>query len=410
MISWLAAALLAASPGAALTEDGAVEQAAKASPALEALARRVEEERAEADASARLENPTLRVQHLRSDRLLSPAFDGASYPNYPFEGAKVGLRWSPPKLGEWDEQRAKAGVEVARSEAELEQGRRDFAARVRSLHATVVGLDAQRSLLSEAAAKREALRAQVEKRREEHVATRLDLDLVGLEVLDSNAGLQELESRRRAAHDELAALLGADPGAALELSAQGVPECAEPEPLAALVERAKQGSPQARRTAARRAAVEAERSKANFGLVPWFDYVQLSYVARGDESLDHAELSFGLTLPLLEWGCADRRMLDARAARIADQDAAESAELGRRVRAARARVLEQAGLVACYRQAEPAMASSVETLSKASEARELELSMLTRVEARVLKARRSHQKARMECRLAQIELARLLGP
>ncbi|MGC4114738.1 MAG: hypothetical protein QM765_09040 [Myxococcales bacterium] len=264
--------------------------------------------------------------------------------------------------------------------------------------------------MAEAAARREALRAQVERRREEHAATRLDLDLMGLEVLDAATDLEELKSKRRTAHDELAGLVGVEPGVALELSTQGAPECAEPEPLASLVERARKSSPEAHRTLARREEIDAARSRSTLGLIPWLDFVQLSYVARGDNKVDYAELSFALTLPLLEWGTAERRALDARAARVAEQEKAELTDLDRRVRTARQRVVEQAGLVACYRAAEPTMASSVETLTRASEARELELSMLTRVEARVLKARRNHLKARMECRVAQVELERLVGP
>jgi hypothetical protein len=238
----------------------------------------------------------------------------------------------------------------------------------------------------------------------------LDLELVGLELLDATVDLRELRSRRRLAHDELAALLGAEMGSALELSAQGAPECAEPDDLPGLQERARRNSVESRRAAARQAAVDSERTRRNLELVPWFDFVQLAYVAGGDSDPDYAELSFALTLPLLEWGCADRRTLDARKARVAEQEKASAAELERSVRIARQGVLEQAGLVACYRGAEPGMASSVASLSQATEARELELSMLTRVEGRVLKARRNHQKARLECRLAQIELERLAGP
>jgi outer membrane protein TolC len=411
-MSLFSVALLALGLGAAppLTEDRAVELAVSHSPALRALASRVDEARAQVDVAGRWANPELRVQNLRSDLLLAPALKGSTYSDHPFGGAKVGLRWFPPELGLRTERRAAAELEVAQSLAQRAQAERDLTARVRGLHATLLSLEKQVELARRALEERDRLRALARRRLDRSAATALEQSSAQLDYLEAANARQELEARRGQALDELRIQLGLPEGEAVELSGEGSGACAPPADSTALLEQAARGSARLSEFPARLQAVESAHSHRILQLLPWPDYLQLSYVLPSDKTPAYLTLQFGLTLPLLDWKTADRRALGAKRVRIEEERRAEVMELERRVRRAAAEQAEQAELRVRLREAESILEGSLQQARRALEAGETtDLAQVSRLETRALAARRASLRAELECRLRQIELERLAG-
>ncbi|MBI5545554.1 MAG: TolC family protein [Deltaproteobacteria bacterium] len=293
--------------------------------------------------------------------------------------------------------------------AELEKEQRDLVGKVRALHATVLGLDAQIALARTGLERRDQLRSLTGRRLEQHAATVLDQSLTDLDYLDALTGLQELESRRRQVFHELLVQLGLSPGSSLELAGATFECAAPPADPGPLLERAKSQSPRLRSFQARQAEVDAERSRLKLELVPWFEHVQLSYVFRAEKDPAYLALRFGITLPLLDWNGAELRAVAAKRARIDQEYRAETQELASRVRRALEERAEQAELVRRYREAEPVLENGLKHLGRALELGEADLLQMALLQTRVLAASRARLRATLECRLTQIELERLVG-
>lgn len=410
-MSVFAAILLSASLGAdpGLTEARAVELALAQSPSLKALSARIDEFRAEVDMASRWENPQLRVQSLRSDLLVAPALSGASYADHPFQRTKIGLRWSPPELGAEKQGRTEAEFDVSEAKAERAQAERDLAARVRSLHATAVSLAKQLQLAQGAVDRRDKLRQLLKRRVDQGAATSLDWSISEIDFLDAVSAREEVEIRRRQALDSLRGQLGLSPEAGLELSAEG-PTCEEPPASAALLERAVQNSPTVSTLKPHLDAVEAERRLAWLELVPYPDFIQLSYVLASDNAPSYFTLQFGLTLPLLDLKSADRRMLSAKRERVQQEQRAAIVELEREIHRALADQGAQAAQARRFRQSSLLLDERLEGARKALEAGQTSnLVLVEQLETRALVTRRAMLRAELECRLYQIELERLVG-
>ncbi len=406
-VALLAAAALAAEPW---TEARAVQVALDQSATLAAMRAQVQEQRANVELATPVENPDLRISNFRSDRLLSPAFSQAGYVDPPFEDVTFALRWKPPNLTAWSAQRAEAERRVEYAEAELLDARAELAARVRTLHATALGLAAQRALAQGALTRRDELRTLVRRRLEQHAANVLDQSLTDLDYLEALASLQDLESKERLAVHELRLLLGLAPEAPLELES-ALPACAAPtRGPEALVAQAQARSAKLRGFGARLAELEAERRGLDLSLLPWPNFLQLGYtLGAGGEDQGHFSLRVGVPLPLFDWKRAEVRAVDAQRARVEAEQRAKQEQLASQVRRAAEELAAQAALVQRYREAEPVLDDGLVRLKRSLEVSEVDLLQIALVQTRVLAARRAGLKAALECRYTQIELDRLTG-
>jgi cobalt-zinc-cadmium efflux system outer membrane protein len=404
----IAAALLASmavltAPEPPLTEARAVELALRADPVLAALDHGVDERLALRDAAGRLENPELRVQNLRSDRLLEPAVTGTPSPPFPFERARVGLRWEPPALGERGARIAEAAAGAEAAAADRALHRRAVVARVRGLHATLLALDAELSLARAAEQEREQLRRVVARRVEAGAATVIEESAAELDVLEAHAAVEELELRRRRAHDGLTIDLGLAPGTALSLSGDGAARCVAPDAAATA---APQEDPRQRALRAELAATDAALTRRWLAVVPWITEVQVSYVVPGGEgSPAYWTLQLGLSLPLLDWRRAERRALVAARARIEDEGRARAVAVSRDVQRAGAERAEQAALARHHAAAAAALDGTLERFRRSAEP--LAVLEAGRLRARRLLARRAQLEAELQCALRRIDLDRL---
>lgn len=402
----LAAAALLAGAGPALTEAEAVELALRASPALKALAAQLDETRALEDAAGRWNNPELRIQKLRSDRLIEPGLRQATYPDHPLEGARVGLRWEPPRPGVASAREAEAAAETARAEADRELARRAIEARARARHAKVRLLDLALESAQAERDLRERTRRALERRVEQGAATALDLSAAAVDALEAAEVAERLEIERARALSDLLALLALPAGSAPALSADGAVRCEAPE-ASPLLARAAAGDPSQGAFRAEIAAADAERSRRWLALVPWPSHLQASYVFRGDADPAYWTFQLGFELPLLDWKRAERRAFAARKARLEAERTAEAAELGHDVRHALARLGERAARVRRYAGAAAALEEAAARFDAIGPA--ASTVQAAQLRARVLAARRARAEAELECTLERIELDRLTG-
>jgi len=407
----LALAPTAARADAPITEEQAVAIALRESPALRALAHELEESRALVGVAVKLSNPELEVSGLRSDRLVEPALDDEPYSDYPLGRIAFGLQWRPPNLGARTARRAQAERRSDQVAADLEEERRQMVARVRTLHATALGLDAQIALAEATLEQRDQLRTLIGKRLQAQAATVLDQSLSDLDYLDTLATLQELESKRRQVQADLLVYLNLRPDAQVELAGSTRDACivAAISPDAA-IERAKSNSYRLKAFDARLAEADAQESRLHLELLPWFDKLRLSYVLRGQNNPAYFALQSSVPLPVLDRNGPDLRALSAHRSSVADQRQAEERDLASRVRRTLAEQTQQVTLAKRYREAEPVVEESLVRLRRALEVGEADLLQIATLQTRVLAARRARLRAELECHLSEIELDRLLGP
>jgi outer membrane protein TolC len=290
---------------------------------------------------------------------------------------------------------------------ELAIARRDTAALVRKLHAQILSFDAQIALIKDVIEQREKLRQLVKSRLELQSATLLDQSLTEVDYLDARTQLAELEAKRRAAHDELLIQLGLPAGETLTLAA-AEDTCTAPAEVTTLAERARKANPRLRLLHAQQSAVTAERRRRWLDLVPWLDYVQVAYGLAGDSNPSYIAFQLQLTLPIFDWKRPHRRALQARELGLFERIAADNRSLSNLVLRTSALQAEQAALVARYHDAAQVVEQGVANLRKALEqSGPTSLLEIVQLQARLLATQRSYLRAKLECKLQQIELQRI---
>lgn len=396
------------SGNSALTEQQAVELALKNSPQVRYRGYSVEEAEAQTEAGLAWNNPFLRLGGMRYEQLIDPAIDRRSYGSHPFYHSTVGLRWSPPALGERAAKRAQGQANEADARMELAMARRDTTALVRKLHAEILSFDAQAKLVKDVIEQREKLRQLVKNRLELQSATLLDQSLTEVDYLDARTQLTELEAKRRGAHDELLIQLGLPADAEIKLAPSDQDTCTAPESVTTLAERARAANPRLRLLYAQKNAVDAERRRRWLDLIPWFDYAQVSYGLEGDNNPSYIAFQLQLTLPILDWKGPHRRALHARGMALNERIQVDNRMLSNLVLRTSALQAEQAALVSRYRDAAQVVEQGVANLRKALEQKgPTSLLEIVQLQARLLATQRSYLRAQLECKLQAIELERL---
>jgi outer membrane protein TolC len=396
--------------GATYTEAQAVERALVHSPLLKAKDDEVDEASAWTDVATRWSNPQLRISKLRYDQLVEPAVQGRTYGDHPFQKTSIGIRWDPPALGQRSARTAEARVREVKAAAERVQSRRDTAALVRTLHASVVNLDAEIELEKSALAGRERLRDLVHKRVEEQAATRLDESLADVDYLEVATRLGELEEQRRQDYASLLAQLELPPDAVVTLLGDSGDGCKQALESRDLEERAERANPWADMVAQEIKAADTERSRRLWVLLPWPDYLQASYVMAGDNQPGYFTFELGLTLPLLDWKRGERRAFAAKHRALVEELRAQNRALADRLRRTASAQAAQAFLVRRYHDSAAEIDQGLTLLHRSLENGEsTNLLQVEHVQTRLFAAQRSALQAQLDCKLRQIDLDRLTG-
>jgi len=402
--------LLAQAGGGTYTETQAIDLAMKQSPLLTSRDLRVEEAEALAEVARRWNNPELRISGMRYGTLVDPGLDRRTYPDHPFAETSVGLRWSPPELGQRGTRISEARVRAVTANAEKDQARRDVLAMVRGLHATVVGLDAQIELAKSTVAQRQRLRDLIARRLEQQAATRIEKGIADMDHLDALTDLSELELKRRRAYDSLLMQLGLPADSGAVFVSDGKDTCQPVGDVDPLAERATSANPRARVVEAEIQATEAERSRNWWALIPWPSYVQAEYELGGDAKPGYLSFSLGVPLPLFDWKSADRRAFKAKGKSLIEELHAENRALSDTVRRMAAAQKTEAGLLKRYRESSAIVEQGLAAVKKSIESGDsTNLYQALQLQSRLLSARKAALKAEVECKLKRIEIDRLTG-
>ena len=414
-----------------LTADQAVKLALESSPALAASGHRIREARARVDVALRIDNPQLRLGPFRSDRLLMPAIENRAYTD-PYEDMGFRLRWRPPNLGAWDARRARAERRVDQRSAELRQDERELTAKVRSLHARVINLQARIDLAETAVELRGKMRKLTQQRLEQQIATALDRNFAELDYLDAIADREELRREQQERLHALLVAIGLPAEHDVDLVADSQDHCMAPtQPVATLIERAESINPELQVHQARIAEVEADIARSRLERIPWFDYIQASYIlgegadpfTLSDQPCSRAERSlrtcdnpaylsvrFAINLPVFDWNQAEIAGLEARKAAFEATRQAARQRIARRVRRTFDALGGTAQLYAQYRVSDrDFVVRSIEQIHKAIEAGEADMVQMATVQRRTLRTRRARLRSLLRCQLSTIELWRLAG-
>jgi outer membrane protein TolC len=273
-------------PARTVTETEAIALALKQSRRLQSLAANVEIAGHRLSSSGPLPNPELRVSNL-STRSYDERFDEL----------RLGLRIRLPDLGERREDREKARTEYWERKVEQERYGQELAARVRHDFADALAEDR----LAELAERR-------------------------VEILDRRIGMIEqmirigersivyyikAKSMRAEAHNDLARAVQSQNEARRQLARRtglslDAPLAEGPLPEAPgdrdrLIQTALARRPE---TGLVRQEVEYATAQRNFErlkLLPWLNYVQVSYHREQTRNRDWGEVSAGIELPLFDW-------------------------------------------------------------------------------------------------------------
>ncbi len=289
--AWTAQASAQAEAGPPLTEKQAVELALERSREIEANEANVEIAKGRLDSAGWIRNPEFRISDIKT-----------SYFTDEFDDIEFGLRWRPPRIGELDEDKQQARVELWERQLTQQIERQELIARVIQTYADVIREDELARLANE--------RVELERERIAIIERMVELGRRSV-VYFTKARLWSAESlndrtrakeRQASARRRLKRLTGA--AANVELVEMDVPVVELD--LETLTRIAYENRPEVKVVEARRHLAERQYTLERLKNVPWFSYVQLSYHLRDDKD-DYGELMMGFDLPLFNWNLGNIR-------------------------------------------------------------------------------------------------------
>lgn len=396
-----------------LSVHQAVQMALAHSPKLQALGWANKEQLAAAE-NTLWRNPELRVTDLHSKNLVLPWLVDSGQ-NVSADDIELGLRWRPPKPGKGQAKKARAARRVEQTEADLRRAQRDLIAEVRSQHATLCNLDAQLALADLAIQLRLGLRELTQRRMQQQIATSLDQQLAELDYLDALSDREALRNKRQERYHAFVNLLGLAPDQAYQLQPETRELCVMPtHSFAELEAQAAAQQPVLELRRSRIAETQAQLSAAWLQRVPWFDFVQLTYVfgkQPGDlVDSDSVKLGFGIDLPIFNWGQQEVRGLEAKRARLQTELQASEQSLHQRLRKSFDNLQGLVALNAQHQAAQKTWVNSSEkTIRRAINMGEADLGQLARVQDKTLRAKQAQLRTALACQRNRIELERLIG-
>jgi multidrug efflux system outer membrane protein len=346
-----------------------------------------------------LRSPELQIGH----RSLN-AIGGAQVD--PFDDSQIGLSWQPPALED-------LGLRQAIGARRADAGRRDVdevavsvAVEVRTLHAQVLALRAERALAAQRAALLEQVATLQTRRVEAQVGTALDVELTSLDLLDARADIADLGGDLARLEQRLARLLG-EP-ALPELAPPPSPLCTLPAAgLAAAQAQARERSPRLRAIALREESLGLRETRAWLRWVPWIDAVQVGALAQEEGAEFRARVD--IALPLFAPLSPDLRLTSLERERLAADRRAVERELDERLRSAWDRLQGFVQLVDVYDAAADRIDASQRAVERSLAAEVVDTLRVATVQQRVLSARRQAMRSRARCDEAAIAFAAAAG-
>lgn len=388
---------------AGLGENEAVAWALRENPSLRALRLGRAVAAGEIQSATTLQEPSVRLE-LQHAQETDPSRRGFA----------VGLQWTPPQPFLWIARRARAQALVSEVGSEIAEQEWVLACAVRAAHRTLLELEQQRRLQEEAVALRQRMVSLLRERMKLGDATRLEVNLGELAVLQAKRELDQGALRRAEAQSQLRALLGVLTSEDVPL--RGTPPGPEQDPApvpdaAVLIDRALANSPSLRTADAKVKGREEALRVEKAGRWPW---LQLRGRYRHNELAGYprdVELGVDITVPVLNRNAGPIQVAEAAQRRELAQRAAVAQAQAQRVYAACAELrVHRAALARLREESMPVLVEHERIMAAAAQGAQVDLVALLSSEESVLRGKREMSEARLAYLRAALALEAALGP
>jgi hypothetical protein len=398
------------------TADEAVDIALRASPLLESLAHRIDEEEGPRTLGLLFENPELRIATRHLERTVNPTSTVADV----LDGSSVGVRVPVPPLTAMGFEQQAYARHVDATRSDLDDARRELAARVRVLHATVLNIDARLALVDEQMRLGQKTRELVEKRIEVGLSTRFDESIAALDLAAVITEHEALLAERRLLEAELRSLLALPASEPVVLVGDAKTPCdavqeahfagAAPASTTPSTEDAPIDPLDVPVIAPTVASIEAQIAEEEnmrltrlVDLVPWVRFVELEYRLGNVRPDDSLRFQLGVPLPLVNFNQDDVRTHTAKIARLRAERAHELTLISGELRAHRENLAGQRALLSLYdEKTAPVIDQSLTLVDEALALGEGDPVQMTVVSARAIKAKTKALETRLRCDEAAI--------
>jgi outer membrane protein TolC len=303
----------------ALSEQQVIELALKYSRKLQSLGTNVAIANYRLRSSGWMRNPELRLSDI-STRYYTEEFDEL----------RVGLRFRLPRLGELGEEKQEARVDLWDRKVEELRYRQEFIARVRQDYADVLMYDQLAGIAQKRIAKADERIGIIEKlvqlgqrtivyftkAKMWHAESKNDL---GRALQNQGLARRKLAKRTRMPEDT-------------PLAQQDLPEVTQE--LDDLIKLAYENRPEIGLVQQRIELANKQRRFEYLKLIPWFNFIDISYHVEQDRNRDWGEFRAGINLPLFDWNIGNIKATSLAVKKKEDESEAIKESIAEEVRSA----------------------------------------------------------------------------
>ncbi|MBN1558706.1 TolC family protein [candidate division KSB1 bacterium] len=271
---------------AAVTEEQVIEAALKLSKRLHSLANNADIASQRLKSTGWMKNPELRISEIST-----------KYYTDEFEELEVGLRFRLPQLGQLGEEKQQAQVDLWDYKVEEIRYRQETICQVRKKFADVLMFDQLAELAQKKAAKADERVYVIEQLVGQGSRSVINLAKAKMWRAETQNDLARVRQNQKLARRELAKRSGIAVNALL--LPEELPEVTLN--LDELVAIAVQNRPEIEYVQHRIALARQQKQFEYLKLIPWFNFVEVSYHAEKPGNEDWGEFRAGINLPLFDW-------------------------------------------------------------------------------------------------------------
>lgn len=286
---------LPANDGTALTEQQVIDLALKYSRKLQSLGTNVAIANHRLSSSGRVENPELRISEV-STRYYADEFDEL----------RVGFRFRLPGLGELGEEKQQARVDFWDRRVEELRYRQEFIAKVRKDYADVLMYDQIAELARKRVAKADERLRIIERLVELGNRSIVYFTKAKMWNAESKNDLGRALQNQGLARRKLARRTSIAENTPLIL--EELPEVTQD--LDELIKLSIENRPEIKLVQQRIELAYKQRKLEGLKLIPWFNFIELSYHAEKERHEDWGEFMAGINLPLFNWNRGNIKATD----------------------------------------------------------------------------------------------------
>ena len=272
--------------GTAMTEQQVIELALKYCRKLQSLSTNVEIANYRLNSSGWIRNPELRLSDISTH-----------YYTEEFDELRVGLRFRLPKLGELGEEKQQARVELWDRRVQENRYRQEFIARVRKDYANVLMYDQLAELAQKRVAKADERIRIIEQLVELGSRSVVYFTKAKMWHAESKNDLSRALQNQGLARRKLAKRTSIAENTSLIL--EDLPEVTQDQDE--LIKLAIEKRPEIELVQQRIELANKQQKFEYLKLVPWFNFIDISYHVEQDRNRDWGEFMAGINLPLFNW-------------------------------------------------------------------------------------------------------------